>query len=243
MIFLVVAALTFIAGLNMFAYLSSQVSIAAVVRLYFSHTNQARYVSLSTNALTGAHSLCLFIVVVWFIYQLKRETKLVKWSNTTLSGWRKVVMGVLSDWRKVVADAPSRLMNVLLSPLDKSNHGRHYQRSICLWVEIAQEKNTDNRMHEGFSGWMAVCFSWTALFMTETGGAYGHLRTELLCIFDQPHVSPKQQLSLFSDGWSGAQSETRKQAWVKRRQPNTRWKNIVKYCKTFLAVQKESMRS
>ena len=121
MIFLVVAALTFIAGLNMFAYLSSQVSIIAVVRLYFSHTNQARYVSLSTNAFTVAHSICLFIVAVWFIYQLKRETTLVKWSNATLSSW----------W-KAVTDAPSRLMNVLLSPLNKSNRGRHYQRIICL---------------------------------------------------------------------------------------------------------------
>ena len=110
--------------------------------------------SLSTNAFTGAHSLCLFIVVVWFIYQLKRDTPLVKWSNATLSGWRKVVMNVLSDWRmaimsvlsdwrkavmsvlsgwrKVVADAPSRLMNVLLSPLNKSDRGQHYQRNICL---------------------------------------------------------------------------------------------------------------
>ena len=77
MIFLVVAALTFIAGLNMFAYLSSQVSITAVVRLYFSHTNQARYVSLSTNAITGAHTLCLFVVTAWFIYRLKHSIGVV----------------------------------------------------------------------------------------------------------------------------------------------------------------------
>ena len=99
--------------------------------------------SLSTNALTGAHSLCLFIVVVWFIYQLKRDTTLVKWSNAILSGCRKVVMDVLSEWRKavmsvisgcrkVVAYAASRLMNVLLSPLNISDRGRHYQRNICL---------------------------------------------------------------------------------------------------------------
>ena len=88
--------------------------------------------SLSTNAFTGAHSLCLFIVVVWFMYQLKRDTKLVKWANATLSGWRQVVMVVLSDWRKVVTDASSRLMDILLSPLDKSHRGWKYKRNVCL---------------------------------------------------------------------------------------------------------------
>ena len=99
--------------------------------------------SLSTNALTGAHSLCLFIVVVWFIYQLKRDTTFVKWLNAILSGCRKVVMDVLSGWRKavmsvlsgcrkVVAYAASRLMNALLSPLNKSVRGRHYQPVFCI---------------------------------------------------------------------------------------------------------------
>ena len=74
MLFLIIAALTFIIGLNLFAYLSSQVRMSAIPRDSPSvDRKQARYVSLSTNAITGAHTLCLFIVTAWFIFRLKHS--------------------------------------------------------------------------------------------------------------------------------------------------------------------------
>ena len=109
MIFLIVAALTFIVGLNLFAYLSSQVCIKASVRsIPFIHTNQARYVSVSTNALTGTHIACLVVAIAWFIYRLKHESRAIRWAE-----------GLLPRWRKGV------------DVLYKSDRSLHFQRNVC----------------------------------------------------------------------------------------------------------------
>ena len=65
------------------------------------------------NAFTGAHSLCLLVVVVWFIYQLKRKTDLVQRVESALSG-RKEAFGKI------------------ISQLYESKRSRHYQRNVCL---------------------------------------------------------------------------------------------------------------
>ena len=79
------------------------------------HVNniQASFVSLSTSAFTGAHSICLFVVVVWFIYQLKHGTKPVKWAEDALLRMKEALMRNIS-------------------PLFMSDRSRHYQRNACL---------------------------------------------------------------------------------------------------------------
>ena len=85
LIFLVIAALTFIIGLNLFAYLSSQVCMPLFIeKIEPDIQNQLRYVSLSTNAFTGAHILCLLIVTTWFIYRLKHTSMMGRWIRTVL---------------------------------------------------------------------------------------------------------------------------------------------------------------
>ena len=75
---MIIAALTFIIGLNLFVYLSSQVRTLTVHVLGNSpliYIKQARYVSLSTNALTVLNSLCLLVVVIWFTIRSKHATQ------------------------------------------------------------------------------------------------------------------------------------------------------------------------
>ena len=110
MIFLIVSALMFIVGLNLFAYLTSQVRVALVLRVVLLRIiEKARYVSLSTNVFTGAHSLCLFVVVIWFIYQLKRRSVLVQRVGSALSSFVRTI-----------------------SPLYEGERSRHYQRNVFL---------------------------------------------------------------------------------------------------------------
>ena len=110
--------------------------------------------SLSTNAFTGTHSLCLFVVVVWFIYQLKREAKFVKWSRGALLGWRRAAISVLFGWQKAVIGVLSRLMEVFISPLYKSNRSRHANHggkreheSNHDASEVASDEGVDNDEH------------------------------------------------------------------------------------------------
>ena len=72
------------------------------------------------------------IVAMWFIYQLKRRTKFVTWWENVLLNWWKAAMAVLPDCWVAVVDALSWLMKILISPLDKSDRGRHYLRNIYL---------------------------------------------------------------------------------------------------------------
>ena len=114
MIFLIVAALTFIVGLNLFAYLSSQVCLIPVLCIFvFAENDQAYYVSLAMNAFTGVHSLCIFAVLVWYIYRLKVKARVVIWTENALSRRKEALIK-------------------MITPLYKSDRSRHYKRTIYL---------------------------------------------------------------------------------------------------------------
>ena len=78
----------------------------------YTNTNQTRYVSLSTNALTGTHSACLVIVAAWFIYRLKDESKLVMGFEALLRKCR----WVLGRWIYALLGRDVSL---------------HFQRNVC----------------------------------------------------------------------------------------------------------------
>lgn len=79
MVFLVISAVAFIIGLNLFAYLSYQVRQPPQSLLIQNHDmKQPRYVSLSTNILTGLLGSCILVVTSWFVYRLEYESKRVQ---------------------------------------------------------------------------------------------------------------------------------------------------------------------
>ena len=87
MIFLVVAAVMFVIGLNIFVYTPSQTQVRGALwrGIFLLYTCfQVRYVSLSTNVITGMHAVCLLAVALWFIYQLKHDTAWAKWFRTEI---------------------------------------------------------------------------------------------------------------------------------------------------------------
>ena len=82
MVCLIVSALTFVLGLNLFVYSSTQVCETPLIypcplcwKAYWWLSYQKRYVSLSTNFSTGLHVVCVTTVTIWFIYQLKKKSK------------------------------------------------------------------------------------------------------------------------------------------------------------------------
>ena len=78
-----------------------------------SETEQAHYVSLTTNALTGTHGISLFVVVIWFIYRLKHETIPVKWTREALSRRKEALMKNIVE-------------------LYRNKRSRNFQRHVCL---------------------------------------------------------------------------------------------------------------
>lgn len=84
MVFLIVAAATFVIGLNLFAYLSLQVLSTLGCcdeKSLSSYPMQPYYVALATSTLTGLHSTSLLIVTAWFIYRLKYTSVWAQWTR------------------------------------------------------------------------------------------------------------------------------------------------------------------
>lgn len=73
---LIIAALTFVVGLNIYVYVSTQVRHLFVwsrtCRQNY-NSGQTFFVSRVTSAFTGLHILCLFSVVLWFLCQLYKN--------------------------------------------------------------------------------------------------------------------------------------------------------------------------
>lgn len=79
-LFLIIAAFTFIVGLNLFAFLSQQVRVK--VNICFTRLTsfqQRRLVSITTVAATASHILGLVLVILWFVLESNQHNNVAKW--------------------------------------------------------------------------------------------------------------------------------------------------------------------
>ena len=124
-LFLVVSAVLFVIGFNLFVYIPNQSQVRACTMTEVRHLKlspQVLFVSLSTNILTGIHSLCLLFVTTWFIYQLKRESEWVKWTLSLLDEF---------EFLAVVLTLPVSLFILLRG---KGMKSLHLRRNLCWCV-------------------------------------------------------------------------------------------------------------
>ena len=151
--------------------------------------------TLSTNAFTGAHILCLFFVVVWFIYRLKHEARLVKW-----------ISGVLSNLR-----APSALVALQrkITFMRGDDRSRHYQRTVYLWVKTLLKRNDADWVREELLDLTVKCFGWITTSCLVAWS--GRPQMDLYYAFDRPHVLWKQLPCLFSGVRRSVKAQTQKQ--------------------------------
>lgn len=97
MVFLIVAAVAFVIGLNLFAYWSVQVCYDSCPSLQVILLNllQPLFVSLATSTFTGLHSICTITVTAWFIYELKHESSWAKCIHKNTE-WIRTIIGWLA---------------------------------------------------------------------------------------------------------------------------------------------------
>lgn len=93
LISLIVAAFTFVVGLNLFAFLSSQVRLAFIYGDYadvLSCMFKDPYVVKTTSVLTSLHTCCLFSVAWWLLCQIYRDRKWATFTMSVISGLQSV---------------------------------------------------------------------------------------------------------------------------------------------------------
>lgn len=108
---------------------------------------QPRYVSISTNAFTGALCLCILSVTAWFIYQLQYETSWArrfrifgrwvrlntKWIKRTMVISKKAISWMMANLQQIIKTSTNWFSHLH----DEYKHKRpHLQRNIYWYLHL-----------------------------------------------------------------------------------------------------------
>lgn len=114
---------------------------------------QPHFVCLATNILTGLHGMCLLVVMLWFVYQLKHDSVWAVWIRAVLKsimtiadrifvkGTRRIRKGMEWIWTGIkigtnwVRTRPRCIWNTLKWPYDKYKRNLHLQRNIFWYID------------------------------------------------------------------------------------------------------------
>lgn len=121
---LIIAALTFVVGLNIYVYVSTQVRhLYAWYRTCRQESNsgQTIFVSKVTSTFTGLHIVCIVFAVLWFLCQLYKGHK---WATFLIN-----IAEQLRAWLTSISHIPSKIKTF---PRWIENKQKQYENNVDL---------------------------------------------------------------------------------------------------------------